>query len=255
LKIKLFTILIIIAPILLFGQTDTSRIKRVGIISILDCAYNFQDRVLSPNLGRKWTAGISLTNKEGKFIGFFAVGLKGFKFNLYSPKFRESFSNDVKQHYVPINGMSEDSLIGARMGAYSGIGLWGTYSQYIQVGFILNKKLKPSCSFYTGWETFLLYDRGFAHYEDPENGDIDYVAMRTTFYEFKIGCALPVKWFSKKPFCLNLNVGYKWVNYGILEFEETPLSAYTTGSLEKKYHASGKITVSLSFIVWLQNWR
>lgn len=252
-KIKLFIILIVVVPNFLFGQSDSARTNRIGLIGAFDCAYNFQDKILGPGIGRRWTIGISLTNKNRQFIGFVALGLKGAKINLYSPTFRKSFLTDVKQNYVPINGISEDSLIGAKMNGSPGHGLWGTYSQFFQVGFILNKKTISSYSFCMGFEEFLLHDDGFKYYEDPKYGDIDYVGMQTIFYEFKIGYAIPFKKFETNPFCLNLNLGYKWVDYGGVRFNKTPLSAYTTGSLENKYNASGKITLSLSFTLW-SNW-
>ncbi len=227
--------------------------SRIGIIGTFDYAYNFQDKVLSPGLGRKWTIGISFANKNRQFIGFIAAGIKGAKINLYSPSFRQSFLQDVKQNYTPINGLSEDSLIGANMGASNNQVLWGTYSQFLQAGLILNNKFKPSISFYYGNEEFLLHNSTFAQYEDPQHHDINYVGMQTNFYELKIGCTLPFKSYSDQPFCLNLNIGYKWVDYGTLSFNKTPLSAYTTGGLDKKYSAGGKLTISLSFVIW-SNW-
>lgn len=252
-KAKLFLILIAVIPSLFFGQTDTSKTKQFGFIGTIDLAYNFQDNVLNPGIGRKWAVGASFTNEKRQFVAFVAVGFKGFKFNAYSPTFRESFSNDIMQHYVPIDGMSEDSLIAAKMNGKPGKSLWGTYAYYFQVGFILNKKIKPSFSLHIGTEHFLLFDNSFTPYEDPQHGDIDYVGMRTLFYEFKIGGTIPFKNFSKKPRCLNLNIGYKWIDYGALKFSNTPLNAYTWGYLEDKYNTAGKITVSLLFIGWT-NW-
>jgi len=251
---KLFIYIFAIWSTTVLAQTtDTTKTSRLGIIGSFDLAYNFQDKILNSGVGRKWTVGASFTNKKREFIGFVALGLKGFKINLYSPTFRESFINDVKQNYVPINGTSEDSLIGAKMNSNPKGSLWGTYAQYFEVGFILNKKLKPSFSFYAGNEHFLLHDPSFTKYEDPEHGDIHYVSMTTFFYEFKVGCAIPFKKFSDKPFCLNVNLGYKWVDYGALKFKDTPLNSYTNGSLKDKYNSCGKLTASISFIIW-SNW-
>lgn len=251
---KLFIYIFAIWSTTVHAQTsDSSKTRRIGIIGSFDLAYNFQDKVLTPYIGRKWSVGISLTNKKRQFIGFVAAGIKGAKINLYSPTFRETFINDVEQNYVPINGTSQDSIIGAKMNNNPNESLWGTYAQYFELGFILNKKLKPSFIFYAGNEQFLLYDDSFAKYEDPEHGDIRYITMTTRFYEFKVGCAIPFKKFADKPFSLNLNLGYKWVDYGSLKFKDTPLNAYTNGSLNDKYNACGKFTASVSFIVW-SNW-
>ncbi len=172
-----------------------------------------------------------------------AVGIKGFKINLYSPTFRESFLNDIKENYVPINGRSQDSLIGAKMNGNPGHSLRGTYSGFLQAGFMLKKKRHPSFSFYMGIEEFLLHDDSFRYYEDPKYGDIDYVGMATIFYELKGGCQI----IPDGPFYFN--IGYKWVNYDGLQFKNTPLSAYTNGYIENKYNKSGKITLSISIML------
>ena len=251
---RLFIILITFYSTILFGQTsDSSKTWRLGAIGTFDYAYNFHDKVLNSGLSRRFTFGLSVTNKKRQFIGFVAIGVKGFKINLFSPTFRTSFINDVQGNYVPINGTSEDSLVGDKMNSNPGHSLWGTYSQFIHVGFILNKKFKPSFSFYIGREEFLLHDKSFTRYEDPEHGDINYVGMPTKFYEFKIGCTIPLKILSTKPFSPNINIGYKLVDYGQLAFNSTPISAYTTGNLKDKYGRGGKITISISFYIW-SNW-
>lgn len=250
---RLFIILIAFYSTVLFGQTsDSSKTWRLGVIGTFDYAYNFHDKVLNAGISRRFTVGLSVTNKKRQFVGFVAVGAKGFKINLYSSTFRSSFINDVQENYVPINGTSEDSLVGATMNSSPGKKLWGTYSHFIHVGFILNTKMKPTINFYMGKEEFLLHG-GFAKYEDPEHGDINYVGMLTKFYEFKIGCTIPFKKISTKPFSPCINIGYKWVDYGQLAFNSTPISAYTNGNLKDKYGRGGKITISVSFYIW-SNW-
>ena len=245
-----FIFLFVLFSTTIFAQkADSLKTKIIGIIGSFDLAYNLPDKVLNPGLARKWTVGISVTNKKRQFIGFVAVGIKGFKIDLYPQSFRASFIKDVHQNYTPITDTSESRLIGAKMND-GGSNLWGTYAQHAEIGFILNKKFRPSFSFYIGTQEFLLHDKGFAQYEDPKYKDIDYVGMRTTFYEFKIGCGLPVK----APFSLNLNIGYKWVNYGNLKFNSTPISSYTTSSLKNKYGSCGGITLSLNCIFW-SNWK
>ncbi len=256
-KTRLLIILIVLIPKLFFGQTsydpDT---KRFGFIFLADFGYNFQDKVVSAGMNRKFTLGLSITNKKQQYIGIIGIGVKGFKANLYSPTFRQPFLNDVKQNYVPIKGYSEDSLIGANMGTGNGDGLNGTYSGFFQLGFIWNSKFKPSFDFYCGIEEYLLHNKLFSKYEDPAHGDIDYVGMTTIFYEFKIGCALPpfIKRGHNLPLCAHLKVGYKLVDYQALQFKDTPLNAYTTGSLVNKYHMSGKFTITLAFDMWT-NWK
>lgn len=243
---RLFIFFAVLCSTSIFAQkADSSKTRIIGIIGSFDLAYNLPDKILTPGLQRKWTVGVSVTNKKRQFIAFVAVGLKGAKFDLYSQSFRASFIKDIQENYVPITDTNESRVIGNKMNA-GGKNLWGTYSQHAEIGFILNKGLRPSFFFYVGSQEFLLHDDGFRQYEDPEHGDINYVGMRTTFYEFKIGCGLP----APAPFSLNLNVGYKWVNYGDLKFNDTPLSAYTSGSLKNKYGSSGGLTFSLTFLLW-----
>jgi hypothetical protein len=228
-------------------------ISRIGFIGSIDCEYSFHDKILNHGIGRKWTIGLSFRNKEKTFLSYIGWGLKGFKINAYSPSFRESFINDIQQNYEPINGLSEDSLIGAKMNSGPGNSLWGTYAYYIQAGFIIDRKLRPSFNFYFGSEEYLLHDDKFTKFEDPTNGDINYVGMNTLSYEFKLGLAVPFSFFSEKPYCLNLNLGYKYVDYGKISFYKTPLSAYTKGNLANKYNKTGKITLSISYMFW-SNW-
>jgi hypothetical protein len=250
---KTLLLLIVFYSATVFGQkADSSRTMRIGIIGTFDYAYNFQDKVLTSGMGRKFTFGLSFTNKKRQFLGFIAAGFKGFKFNLYSPTFRTSFINDVKYNYTPINGTSEDSLIGDQMNTNAIDHLWGTYASFFHVGFIINNKFKPSISLYKGHEEFLLYGP-YAKYEDPEHQDIKYVGMMTRFYELKFGFTIPIKKTKQKSFTPNINIGYKWVDYGQLQFNSTPLSAYTNGSLKDKYKGNGKLTISLSFYNW-SNW-
>jgi hypothetical protein len=245
-------IVIIFTSSFVFAQADSIKVKRIGVIGTFDYAYNFQDKVLNPTMGLKCSVGISLTDKKRKYIVFIGGGLKPVKGNFYPTTFRQGFLQDVRQNYVPGKGNNEDSLIGSIMGSKN-IPNLGTVSYYLQAGFILNNKFKPSVSFYYGNEQLTLHDDRLRYFEDPKYGDINYVDMKTTFYEVKLGCSLPFKNYAKKPYCINLNVGYKWVNYGALEFNNTPLSAYTVGALDKKYNSSGRLTISLSFALW-SNW-
>lgn len=241
-----------------FGQISTSEKsdspKYVGIYSTADLAYNFKDKVINPGLGRKISVGLSLTNKKRQFIGLVGVGFKFIKGNVYSPKLDHKFLKAIEDNYVPITEKNESSFIGELMGKKKGEAFSGTTAYYFHVGFIWIIKFKPSLNFYYGDEDFFLNDIGLARYEDPEHGDIHYVGMPSKFYEIKLGCTLPLKYLTKKPFCVNLNVGYKHVDYSQFKFGDTPLSSYTTGELADKYHLNHKLTISLSYTIW-SNWK
>ena len=254
-KLKLLAFLVLLCTMSSFAKVpDSTTTNRIGAIGSYDLAYNFGDRVVQPSVGRKWTVGMSLTNKKRQFLVFGAVGLKGFKVNFYTPIFQEAFTRDVQQAYVPIVGTSLDSLIGAKMNSDpEKEEFYGTYGQHLEVGLMLNRKWKPTLSFYAGKEWILLHDNSFKKYTDPINGDISYVSMQNQFYEGKIGCTIPFKSFRGKFFCLNVNLGYKWINYGDFRFNNTPLSDYTQGDLARKYATDGRFTASVSFLIW-SNW-
>ena len=238
-----------------FGQIATKKdstkpTKYFGIYAAFDLAFNFQDKVINHGINRKISSGLSFTNKKKQFALLLGGGFKFIKGNLYSPKLRESFLKDISDNYVSISDTSESQYIGVLMGPRNGKAFSGNTAFYLHCGFILNTKFKPSLNFYYGEENYNLYDQGLTKYEDPKYGDIHYVGMPTKFYEVKLGCTLPLKIITNKPFCLNLNIGYKWVDYMQLKFSDTPLSAYTKGSLADKYRYNNKFIISLSYTMW-----
>ncbi len=204
-------------------------------------------------MSRKWSVGLSFVEPERKYIAFCALGFKGYKINFVSPVFMDSFLKEIEQNYNPIQGYGLDSLIGAKMTSSPGSDLWGTYSQHLHFGIILNKKIRTSLSTYIGFEQFLLHDKSFAKIEDPEHGDIDYVRMNTFFYEIKLGLALPPIERITKSNSFFINLGYKVVDYRNLQFKNTPLSSYTNEALAEKFNRGDKITFSISYTKWT-NW-
>jgi hypothetical protein len=254
---KLITCLLVCSQLMLQGQIKMdSATSKVSLMISWDLAFNFHDKVLNAGVGRKLTVGASFTNENRAFIGFAGIGIKWYKANVFSPAFRQSFIKDVQANYVPIQGGGEDSLIGAKMNGSPKGDLWGTYAGFFQLGFLLNKsKFKPTVVLYMGMEDFLLHDRKFTTYINPEDEskNIDYVGMWTTFYEFKIGGTVPIKKIADYDFCPLITVGYKWVDYDDFIFNSTPLSAYTNNSLNKKYGVNGKFTISFFFLLW-SNW-
>ena len=191
-KLLPFLYLVLYVPILMQSQ-DSSRTWRVGIIGSVDIAYNFHNKLLNPGLQRKWTVGLSVTNKKRDFLAFMGVGIKGFKLDVYGQTFRSDFIRDVQHHYVAIADTNESQAIGNKM--YSGDdNLWGTYSQHAEIGFMwLKLKWRPSVTFYMGRQEFLLHDAAFVKYEDPKYQDINYVGMTTMYYELKAGFGWPLK--------------------------------------------------------------
>jgi hypothetical protein len=250
-------ILLIFLSKITFAQADKSYINRFGAMWLYDVAYNKSDKLITAGVGRKGTVGLTYTNKKREFVAFFSGGIKGAKLNFYSPKLQDAFLQDVANNYVPVIGNKTDSLIGASIlnlkNELPDYSFEGTYAQFLQIGFILNKyTLKPSFSFYTGREQYLLFSkllRGTKQ-KDP---DYRYGEMATTFKEIKLGINVPLKYFANKPYSINVNAGYKWGRYGNIQFEKVPLSAYTNNNLASKYNTFGKLTASISFIIW-SNW-
>jgi hypothetical protein len=234
------------------AQTDSST-SRFGTYFSFDLAYNLPDKVLNSGMSRKWSVGLSFSEAERKYVAFCALGIKGFKINFASPVFMDSFLDAIEQNYNPIENPGLDSLIGVKMTSSPGTDLWGTYSQYMHLGIILNKKTRTSLSAYVGFEQFLLHDKSFAQFEDPEYGDINYVSMNTIFYEFKLGIALPPINRISKSNSFFLNLGYKVVDYRNLQFKNTPISSYTNESFAQKFNRGDKFTFSISYTKWT-NW-
>jgi hypothetical protein len=251
------TILLLLFTNILFAQTEKQVTHRIGALYVYDIAYNKPDKLITAGIGRKGTVGVTYTNKKRDFIAFFSGGFKGAKLNFYSPKLQDAFLQDVANNYSPIIGNKTDSLIGASVinlkNKIPDYDFEGTYAQFLQVGFLLNKyKLKPSFSFYTGREQYLLFSK-LLRGTNPKDYDYSYGTMRSTFKEIKLGVNVPLKYFANKPFCINVHAGYKWGSYGAIQFEKAPLSAYTNNNLTSKYNTFGKLTASISFIIW-SNW-
>lgn len=252
----MFPIFILLAQNL-FAQAEKQVTHRIGAAWYYDVAYNKPDKLITAGIGRKGTVGLTYTNKKRDFIVFLNGGFKGAKINFYSPKLQESFLQDVENNYTPIIGNKTDSLIGASVlnlkNKIEDYKFEGTYAQFLHVSFMLHKyKLKPIISFYTGREQYLLFSK-LLRGTKPKDPDYRYGTMRSTFKEIKLGVNLPLKYFEKRPYCINLNAGYKWGSYGNIQFENTPLSAYTKNNLTPKYSSFGKFTASISFIIW-SNW-
>jgi hypothetical protein len=250
-----FHLLLILLPIQLLGQNPppVAKTHRFGVLFTKADDFTLQDKVLDARLARLWSFGLSYTNKKKEFIAFFGIGIKGAKLNFYPAGFRSSFIQDVKQHYKQKAGTGEDSLIGFVMTTDNSVQYLQTYSSYFHAGFVLNTRYRPALNLYYGSEEFILHNNGFSQYEDPKNHDINYVGMSTVFYEVKLGCAISIKKFAESAFALYLNAGYKWVDYGALQFSNTPLNSYTDGGLPNKYRWENKLSLSLSFVIWT-NW-
>ncbi len=248
----IFALLLFVSTNICAQHVDSIVATHFGFIAGMNVSYNTHDKLLTPYLTRRMQLGLSYTNKKRQFIAYGSVGIKGSKINAYSANLTDAFIQNVQQYYTPIIGGGFDSLIAAKVNSNPRKDMQGSYAQYYQFGFILNTRFRPNISYCNGNEQFLLYDNAFRNYIDPK-GDISYVSIPTKYHEIKIGCGIPFKSMKKTNFIINFNIGYKWVNYGEVSFNNTPLSKYTTGNLAEQYKHNNKLTYTITFLRW-SNW-
>lgn len=237
---------------LLFSFALTAQ-KRVGLTATFDYAYNAGDKLMKPSIGRKFTIGINVADKNKNVVGFVAAGFKGFKVNLYSPRFNTSFLDEVNTSYFPVTGEKDDSLVGASMyhlcNKEQGFYMDGTYSLHVQAGLLWsNNFLRPLIMFYTGTEQFIF--RSPLFFDSGNNQE--WISMDASFYEIKLGIGLPL--LRETPFAINLNGGFRHIDYHNISFENVPLAEYTHGAIAERYSASNKWTLSIS-LIWWSNWK
>jgi len=233
----------------------SSSFAQVNVFGSLDLAYDFPDKLLTDHLARKITLGLWFSNDPKTYVAYIGGWFKGFKFQAYNPNFTQAFKNDVKLNYIPVAAFgSKDSVVGASMyniaNDKSGYFLWGHYGLHLHTGAVFTaSKLKPSIDFYIGGSEYVFYS-GLVNETDPLWG-YDWISMGTSFYEVKLGVnVLYVNNFYDFPGSLNLNIGYKRVNYGDISFNGVPLSRYTANNLADKYKSGGKLTLSLCYSMW-----
>ena len=250
---KRLIIILVLLPANLIGQNPSETTKIFGFTISADQALNLPDKALKFGLAGKLSLGVSFTNKRRQFVLFAGGGIKGAKFTIHSARFNKSFLGGIQENYTEINGYSLDSLIADKMINSPGRDFRGTYSQHLKLGIMLNLKFRPILQIYYGNEQLLLRDDTFLPFTDSEYGDVNYVALRTRFYEIKAGISLPIRNSNDNNFSFVVNLGYKGVNYGDFKFADTSLSQYTNQSFADQFRKSGKLTLSVGFIFWT-NW-
>ena len=226
-----------------------------GIFGNAESKFDFGDKVLTANLQRQFSFGGCFIPQSNSAVVYVSVGFKGIKANVHTPDFRESFLTDLKDNYSPPSTYGRDSLIGASMYNTAihekGYGLRGNYGNHIQVGFIWNKsKWKPSIQFTTGKERFCLF-APVLEGTVPEDPDYRFTTFDSRYYELKLGIGLlPVEAWKDFPFCLSLQVGYKWRDFGNFTCEDVSMDRYTSTDFYKSYQHTGMPTISLSLRGW-----
>jgi len=232
----------------------------VGFLFSADLAQNQKDNLFNAYPERKLSIGITFTNKKNDFIFYLGGGFKGWKVSAHSPQFSSAFTNEIIQSYHPVTGNLHDSL--AAVSVYNmaqkkkDFYMFGFYAQYIDAGFILTQyRLRPSISFYSGWEDFVLFTPD-AHFLDLNNESYsEWISMQANFKEIKLGLdLLGIFNHHNLPFTLDANVGYKWINYKNIAFENTSLSVYTNDQITEKYNTAKKLTFGINFRYWT-NWQ
>lgn len=226
--------------------------RRLGLTATYDYAYNTADKLMKPSIGRKFTIGVNFADRNKNLVGFVAAGFKGFKVNLYSPQFQQRFFDEVNANYHPVTNDLHDSLVASSMfhlaNNEQGFSMQGTYSLHLQAGVLWNSNfLRPLILFYYGSEQYVFWTPVFYNSENFRES----ISMNANFYEIKAGIGLP--FLRDKPWAVNLNIGYRHIDYRNISFDGTPLSVYTDGNIADKYTQNDKLTFSFS-IIWWSNW-
>jgi hypothetical protein len=235
----------------------------IGFLFSADLAYNQKDKLFNAYFERKLSVGISFTNRNADFIFYTGFGFKGWKLSLTTPLFSSQFTNDLNQSYHTVSGNLGDSLVAISVyGATQNkkdFHEGGFYAGYVEAGFILTHfKVRPSISFFTGYEEYVLFTP-VAHYFDSPNTDSysEWISMNSRFQEVKIGLDILGIFTDQLPATLDLNVGYKWLNYKNISYgggkNGTPLSTYTNDQMAEKYNLAQKFTFGINFR-WWTNW-
>jgi hypothetical protein len=237
----------------LSAQTLDSEAMRLGLYGGYDFHLNSSDKIWRARPQRRLCVGLTFSPKTKKFIAFGGVGLKMSKLHLFNPQLTIGFKNTVQSNLTDYSHLTgHDSLVARTMdnltrGA-SGFRIKGSYHQFMQLGFIINRGISPSFMFYYGSESILL-EAPFTLSAD-ENGEFNYISMNSEFLEFSIGVSYV---FDDEPMALNLRVGFVQRKYGNFNISGVDLSEYTSGNIANDYTRARNINISISFLGW-SNW-
>ena len=237
-----------------FSQTDDD-IRRFGLLFNYDLSVNFADKVTTTGLSRKLSVGMYVSDKRKKVILFGGASFKFSRYGFFSPKLNPILLKEYSDNYMPIQGYSLDSLIGAGMnqrakGNQNHYNIDGFTSVGLHFGIILNTKFRPSIQFYRGSETLEFNINNIEMFFLPNNYDLNYHGIYIKYAnEVKLGISLVPKNTFYFPFSLCLNLGYKWLDYGELGLAGVSLSSLTNNHDFSGYNKQGKITLSFSIML------
>ena len=234
-----------------FSQERKDYLNRVGLMGNYDLTINFPDKLTTHDLARKYTIGLYVTDKKKKAIWFWGFSFKLMRFTMLSPKFKNEFLKEYSDNYSPLPEFGKDSVKAAGLirlanGENLNYRLDGSTSQGFHVGFILNNEYRPMIQYYWTSESREFYNNDLGQFHPP-NFDYYYTGIGFVAHEIKIGMSF-LGDLLYYPFSINLNVGYKWINYKGIGFEGSSFSDYTGGHDFSHFDKTGKLTASLSLL-------
>jgi hypothetical protein len=251
--LKLSLLVLCFSSLGLYAQTVDSEAMRLGLYGGYDFHLNSSDKILRVRPQRRLCLGLTFSPKTKKFIAFGGAGLKMSKLHLFTPQLTSGFKNSVQSNLIDYSHLTgHDSLVARTMDnitkGTSEFRIKGSYHQFMQLGFIINRGLSPSFMFYYGSESILL-QAPFTLSTD-ENGEFNYISMNSDFLEFSFGVSYV---FDDEPMALNLRVGFVQRRYGNFNISGVGISEYTSGDIGNDYARTRNINISISFLGW-SNW-
>jgi hypothetical protein len=235
-----------------FGQERKDYLTRVGLMGNYDLSLNFPDKLTSSELARKLSVGIYVTDKQKKIILFGGVSFKLMRFTLLPTKFKNEFLKEYSDNYVPlpdfgIDSVKADGLFQHANGEDNNFNFNGSTLQGFHIGFILNNEYRPMIQYYRTSESLEFYNSKLGQFHPP-NFDYYYTGIGFTAHEIKVGMSFLGDYLFL-PYSINMNIGYKWINYNGIGFENSSFSEYTEGHDFSHFDKTGKITLSVSILL------
>lgn len=160
--------------------------------------------------------GLYFTDKKKRLVVFCGVSFKFSRYGFLTPKLSPKLLKEYRDNYIPVLGYSLDSSVGAG----------------------LNSRANGNADHYNIDEFF-----------SPNNNDNKYQGIiAKSANEVKIGISLILKNIFYYPYNFNVNLGYKWLDYGRLGLGDVNFSTLTNNHDFSSFSKQGKITLSISMM-------
>ena len=198
--------------------------------------------------------GLYFTDKKKRLVVFWGVSFKFSRYGFLTPKLSPKLLKEYRDNYIPVLGYSLDSSVGAGLNSRANgnadhYNIDGFTSNSLHFGLILNMKFKPSIQYYRGSEKLEFNITNIDEFFSPNNNDNKYQGIiAKSANEVKIGISLILKNIFYYPYNFNVNLGYKWLDYGRLGLGDVNFSTLTNNHDFSSFSKQGKITLSISMM-------